>query len=279
MKHLIAFTVFFILFSCQRTQPQEQPIVQVFESMLYPSELSEFVPHGTSPEDSIVFAQNFIRNWVTQKLLLHKAMTNLLFTEHIKIQKQVEEYRTSLLIHEYKRKFIKQRLNDDIKEIQIEEYYQKNEKNFVLSTPIARVVFCIIPKNAPNQKQLRKWFLSDKEDDQDKLEDYCLSNAKKYDKFNNHWIEAKFLLNLIPGDSQELLNEIFTRKNIEKEDENNFYYLKVKEIKREQTIAPIDYVRDEIILILKNKRKLQFEQELEKQINEEGLQKKYVKFH
>lgn len=278
MRHIIAFTVIFTLFSCQREQPQEQPVVQVFESMLYPSELSEFVPKGTSPEDSVIFAQNFVRNWVTQKLLLHKAIENLSFEQH-KIQKQVEEYRTSLLIHEYKRKLIEQRLKDDINEIEIEEYYQKNEQNFVLSTPIAKVVFCIIPKNAPNQKQLRKWFLSDKEEDQDKLEDYCLSNAKKYDRFNDRWIEAKFLLNLIPGAPQALSNEIFTRKNIEKEDENNFYYLKIKELKKEQTIAPLDYVRDEIVLILKNKKKLQFEHELEKLINEEGRQKKYVKFH
>lgn len=278
MKYIIAFTIFFILFSCQRKQPKEQPVVQVFESMLYPSELSEFIPKGSSPEDSVVFAQNFIRNWVTQKLLLHKAIENL-SVEQRKIQKQVEEYRTSLLIHAYKRKFIEQRLNDDIEETKIEVYYQENEKNFILSTPIAKAVFCIIPKNAPNQKQLRKWFLSNKKDDQDKLEDYCLSNAKKYDRFNDRWIETKFLLNLIPGDPQKLLTEILSRKNIEREDEHNFYYLKVKEIKQEQTVAPLDYVKDEIVLILKNKRKLQFEHELEKQINEEGRQKEYVKFH
>jgi len=95
MRHIIAFTVIFTLFSCQREQPQEQPVVQVFESMLYPSELSEFVPKGASPEDSVIFAQNFVRNWVTQKLLLHKAIENLSFEQH-KIQKQVEEYRTSV---------------------------------------------------------------------------------------------------------------------------------------------------------------------------------------
>ena len=82
MRHIIAFTVIFTLFSCQRKQPQEQPVVQVFESMLYPSELSEFIPKGTSPEDSVIFAQNFVRNWVTQKLLLHKAIENLSFHPH-----------------------------------------------------------------------------------------------------------------------------------------------------------------------------------------------------
>ena len=54
---------------------------------------------------------------------------------------------------------------------------------------------------------------------------------------------------------------------------------KSNEMRHEQTLAPLDYVRDEITLILKNKKKLQFENDLEKQINEEGVRKKYVKIY
>ena len=50
-------------------------------------------------------------------------------------------------------------------------------------------------------------------------------------------------------------------------------------MRHEQTLAPLAYVRDEITLILKNKKKLQFENDLEKQINEEGVRKKYVKIY
>ena len=53
----------------------------------------------------------------------------------------------------------------------------------------------------------------------------------------------------------------------------------VRELKRQISLAPLDYVRDEITLILKNKKKLQFENDLEKQINEEGVRKKYVKIY
>lgn len=102
---------------------------------------------------------------------------------------------------------------------------------------------------------------------------------KKYDKFNNKWIEVKYILNLIPGDFNTLEKEILVVKNIEKEDDDNYYFLKIKEMRHEQTLAPLDYVRDEITLILKNKKKLQFENDLEKQINEEGVRKKYVKIY
>ena len=116
---------------------------------------------------------------------------------------------------------------------------------------------------------MKKWFKSDKANDQESLEDYCLTHAKKYDKFNNKWIEVKYILNLIPGDFNTL----------EKEIDDNYYFLKINEMRHEQTLAPLDYVRDEITLILKNKKKLQFENDLEKQINEEGVRKKYVKIY
>ena len=89
---------------------------------------------------------------------------------------------------------------DEISEEDIETYYNKNEKNFILPTPIIKAVFFILPKNAPNLKEVKKWFKSDKANDQESLEDYCLTHAKKYDKFNNKWIEVKYILNLIPGD-------------------------------------------------------------------------------
>ena len=133
------------LLSCQRQKQVEQPIAQVFESKLYRSEIKEFVPNNISQEDSAIMAQNYIRNWITQKLLLHKAIENL-SGEESKIQKQVEDYRASLLIYNYKQKLIDQKLEDEVNDAEIEDYYQKNQKNFVLSTPIVKALFFIVPK-------------------------------------------------------------------------------------------------------------------------------------
>lgn len=278
MRVIYLLTILFCLYACQQKKTTEIPVAQVFENYLYHNEVADFIPHGTAPEDSLLMAQSYIRNWVTQKLLLHKAIENL-SGEEMNIQKQVEDYRTSLLIYQYKQKLIAQRLMDEISESEIENYFNENEKNFVLATPIVKAVFFILPKTASNLKEVKKWFISDKAADQESLEEYCLTNARKYDKFQNKWIEVKYILNLIPGDFNTLEKEILVSKNIEKEDDDNYYFLKIKEMRREQTIAPIDYVRDEIVLILKNKKKLQFENELEKQINQEGIRKNYVKIY
>lgn len=278
MRFIIILAALVFIFSCKQEKHVETPVVQVFQSTLYPKEIIDFIPHGTSREDSILMAQNYIRNWVTQKLLLHKAIANL-SGEETNIQKQVEDYRTSLLIHQYKQKLISQRLTEEINDSDVENYYNENKNNFTLATPIVKAVFFILPKTAPNLKEVRKWFKSDKPADQESLEDYCLTNARKYDKFQNKWIEAKYLLNLIPGDFTTLENNILSKTNMEQEDEENYYFLKIKDMQKDQTIAPLEYVHDEIILILKNKKKLQFESELEKQINQEGVRKNYVKIY
>lgn len=279
MKFSLIIFFFSLLFSCTfHKLKNDIPVAKVFDSELRYSEVAAFIPSGTSPEDSILMSQNYIRNWITKKLLLHKAIENLSEQEK-NIHKQVEDYRTSLLIHKYKQKLIAQKLQAEIREQDIENYYKTNKQNFILTTPVVKAVFFIIPKSASNIKEVKKWYKSEDAKDLEKLEEYCITNAKKYDDFGQKWIESKYLTNLFPPDSGELEKEILYSKYIEKEDDENFYFLKIQEICKEQEFAPLGYVRDEIILILKNKKKLEFENELDRQINEEALRKNYVKIY
>ncbi|MEI3154089.1 MAG: hypothetical protein V8S95_02500 [Odoribacter sp.] len=89
MRFITVIAIFIFLSSCRQVKNTELPIAQVFESTLYRNEISEFIPQGTSQEDSLLMAQSYIRNWVTQKLLLHKAIENL-SGEEAGIRKQVK---------------------------------------------------------------------------------------------------------------------------------------------------------------------------------------------
>lgn len=272
--------ILFFFIACQnRIQKADDTVVaKVYDTELMRSEIIAIIPPHSSKDDSILMSQNYLRNWITKQLLLHKAIDNL-SDEEKNIRKQVEDYRTSLLIHQYKQKLIAQKLSEEIENEQVEKYYKDNKENFILSTPIVKAVFFVIPKTASNLDKVRKWYKSENEKDQELLDDYCISNAKKYGDFNNKWIELKYLLNLFPGNAPVQENEIRYTKHIEKENEENYYFLKISDICSEHKIAPLDYVRDEIILILKNKKKIRFESELEKQINEEAIRKNHVKIY
>ena len=279
MRSFIILLTLSTIFSCNNAEVKnDKPVAQVFDKVLTQSEVVSFTPSGLSADDSLIMAQSYIRNWITKELLLHKAIENL-SDEDKDIQRQVEDYRISLLIHKYKQKLISQKLESLITDSEVEKYYNDNKDNFILSTPVVKAIFFIVPKSAPNLTDVRKWFRSDKSSDIENIQEYAMTNAKKFDDFEGRWIELKYILNLIPGDVTTLENDIRYMKNIEKEDDDNYYFLKIREIAKEQTLAPKEYVKDEITLILKNKKKLQFENDIEDQINEEGKRKNYIKIY
>lgn len=88
-------------------------------------------------------SQNYIRNWITKKLLLHKAIENLSEQEK-NIHKQVEDYRTILssFINTNKN-LIAQKLQAEIRAQDIENYYEANKQNFILTTPVVKAIFLL----------------------------------------------------------------------------------------------------------------------------------------
>ena len=79
-------------------------------------------------------------------------------------------------------------------------------------------------------------------------------NAKKYDHFNDQWVELRYLLNILPILPSEWENKYKDKDLIEIEDNEYCYFLKIKEIHKEQTVAPLDFIKKDIIKLNKGKR-------------------------
>ena len=179
MKSIIILVLFTLLLSgCgNKIDPNDVPVAKVLDKYLLLSEVNEIIPPGTSKTDSTLIAQKYVRKWITKELLLNKALQNLSDKEK-DIRKQVEEYSSSILIYKYKEKLISQKLEAQIRQAEIDEYYEKNKYNFVLRTPVVRAQLIIIPKSASNINNVRKWIRSNEANDQAALEEYCITNAK-----------------------------------------------------------------------------------------------------
>ena len=96
------------------------------------------------------------------------------------------------------------------------------------------------------------------------MEEYCITSAKKFDNFNDQWIELRNLLNLLPITSAEWESKYKNKESIEIEDDENYYFLKINELRQAHETAPLGYVKKEIEILLLNKRKISFEENLEK---------------
>ena len=257
---------------------QESPVAKVLDKYLLHSEVKSIIPAGTPSADSAILAQSYVRNWITKELLLHKAIQNL-SDEEKNIRKQVEDYSSSILIHKYKEKLVAQKLDRGISDAEIARYYDNNKFNFILNTPVVRALFIVLPKSAINIDNVRKWFRSKDAKDQAALEEYCITSAKKYDHFNDQWIPLRDILNLLPITGSDWEAKYKNKELIETENDENYYFLKIYETRQEHETAPLGYVKKEIEILLLNKRKIAFEENLEKDINAEGTRKDYVKIY
>jgi hypothetical protein len=97
---------------------------------LYLSDLEDLVA-GQSETDSLKIVSAYTESWVKKKLLLEKAK-EYVATDDAAIEKKVEAYRESLLLYEYEKELIRQKLDNAIKEEDIVVYYEKNKSNFSL---------------------------------------------------------------------------------------------------------------------------------------------------
>jgi len=274
MKKLFTIIIFsFTIFSCNQGQKEEdRPVAKAHDKYLFLSEIKEVVPNNSSKEDSLLIANSYIKQWITKQLILQKAELNL-NKEEKDITKLINDYRSSILTHRYIQKLIEQKLNTQYTEEQLKEYYDQYKFNFILSYNIVKALYIKIPINAPGLERIKKIYKSSKIEQLEELENYCLLNAKKFDSFNDSWIPASKLLNSLPIEYSNEEKYLKNHKHIEVKDAEYVYFVKIKDVRYINTLAPYEYITDDLIQIVRNKKRIEFEAELEKEINKEAKSK------
>ena len=91
-----------------KKHPKEAVVAECYGEYLYMSDLQGIVPEHTSIMDSIYRVNAFIDSWIQRQVLIHQAESNL-SKEELDLEKQLEEYRNSLIIYKYETQLISQR--------------------------------------------------------------------------------------------------------------------------------------------------------------------------
>ncbi len=260
------------------TDPLDVPVVSIEDKTLTQRQLYDAVPHNMSKEDSAVFAQDYITRWVKTQLQLRKAELNL-SEEEKNIDNLLEEYRTSLLTHQYQQKLLEEKYAPMITGSEIEAYYKSMNENFRLNEVIIKGIFIKLHQSSPNIQLMEQLFRSKKPADMLELETYCIQNAKKFDQFTENWTPISNIAREFP---RQIANpgELFkTERYYTMQDLEYNYYLAIYEIMYEDEIAPLEFVSDRIKSILLNKKRVEFIEKLEEDLYDEGLKQKIVKFY
>lgn len=233
------------------------PLVEVSGEFLYKEDLQAALPLNISKDDSVLFAEHYIRNWIEDALLFDKAEGNI--PDNDKISKLVENYRRALIMHTYQEELVNQKLANDISEEEINAYYEKNKELFRLDNPLVKGLFIKVPLSSPDLGNVRVWYRKNNQDVIEKLEKYSLRNAVSYDYFYDRWtsvpdVAAKIPLKVLDTDA----NYLDKNRNVEVKDTAFCYFLHIEDFLGKDKQKPLDFARDEIKEILINLRRVEF---------------------
>lgn len=253
-------------------------MAEVGENKLYNSDLSEIIPSILEKGDSTMMAEDYITKWVKQELLIQKANENLT-TEQKNVNRELREYRNSLIIYKYKNLLMKQRMDTTVTQSQVEEFYNQNPGNFNLNKNIVKAIFIKIPNEVANPSLLKSLTADTSDEGLEELKEYCLQYAKGFDIFIDNWIDFETVKNNIPQEIEDV-EQFLTRNNqIELNDSNYYYLVRIQEFKLKNSLAPLTYLENNIKNLILNQRKIKFLKEVEDNIYKEGTRQNKFKVY
>src|SRR5664280_777842 len=278
-KSIIILFSIFLLVGCRNKHSQSKriAIAEVGRVVLYYDEMPKLIQRGINEADSAALFQNYINKWAKRQLLLKKAEENLTPALKEEITKQLEDTRSNLIIYQYQRQMILEKLDTVLTDAEIENYYAANEKSFVLSSNIVKALFIKLPLETPDLNKIRLLARSNVHNDLQQLETICYQFAEKFDDFNEEWVPMDRLTVEL---HQNIENEDnFLKRNTfyETIDSASVYMISIRDYRLRSSLAPYEYVRDDIKRIIWNSRRIDFIQSLENGIYNDALKENNFK--
>jgi len=277
---ILIFLLLPILFSCSLFEEElaDNSIARVEDKYLLKSDIIGIVPVNTSKEDSTLLINNYIQGWIKDNLILNKAELNLKESQK-DVQKQLEDYRRSLIVYSYEKELIEQRLDTNVTNETIKEFYDNSSQNFDLKDDIIKVRYLKVNKKAPQVKKIRKIYKSTKASDVEKLKELAHQYAETFHLADEQWILFDELKKEVPINVAQTKGYLNNIKNIEVEDSLSYYFVHIKDYKLKNDVSPLSFEMHNIKNIIINKRKLSLMNKIRNDLYQEAFMSKDIEIY
>jgi hypothetical protein len=255
-------------------------IARVNDEYLYASDLTPLT-RGLTGADSAMALKNYAESWVRKRMLLQKANENI-SDDDAGITKKVEDYRETLLLYEYEKALINQKLDTSFSQDQLNQWYDKMKADFPLQNDVYLVYYIKLKKDATDLAQARKWILNPKnEEDLQKLDGYCKEFATSYSLAEGLWYEKDKALKNFPVSEYDLQLLANGKQFKEYKTDDGNWYIKIVEVLKKDEPSPLDFIKDKIERAIIEKRKMDLIEKVYNKIYQDGMASKefeiYVK--
>lgn len=275
------FSLFFIVllsgcsFFSKKADSDADVIARVNEELLYASDLQQLTK-GLSSEDSLQVLRSYAETWVRKKLLLQKAKDNI-SEDDVSIARNVEDYKEVLLLHEYEKELIQQKLDTTVTAQQLEDWYAKMKQEFLLPEDVYQIFYINFSTDSLVNKQVRNWITKPQsEEDEVQLEAYCKEFATSHTLATSLWFSEENMLKKFPLSKYELQQLKGSGKFMEFKRVSQVLFLKVVDAKLKDEPAPADFVREQLVKAIIEKRKLDLIERVYTKVYQDGIKEKTV---
>lgn len=256
--------------ACNPPETEKTPVAEVGEDVLYLEDIAQVIPGNLAGADSSLWVDDFIQKWVQNELVILNAEQNL-SAEQKNVDKELKEYRNSLLTYRYKKELMAQKMDTVILDSNIEAYYNLHLDKYQLQDNIFKLIYLKIPIEVASPEIIKSLCDSETDDNYQQISEYGIQYAKVFDRFEDKWVSWERLKQLWPEEIN--IDEQFLRRNkfIESSDTDYYYFICIRDFRLAGDHAPVEYVNSEIRNILLNERKIQFLKTIDDDIYKEGV--------
>ena len=251
-------------------------IAEVNGKQLTLEEIMRIVPDNSTAEDSAQLVERYVKDWATQQLLVTKAEETLT-NDQQSFEERIEEYRLSLLTHAFEQEWVRQKLDTNVTDAEIQAYYDANEGNFELKDYIVQVKFCAVAKDSKSVDGVRKLFQSAVPEDLGRWEQACVDAGASFYFEEDTWMSWVDLIRQVPLEVYNVESFLQTNKNIEFVKENTMYLIQFIKYQLRGSKSPLSFERERIANMILNKRKQDSLAALRKDMYEQAMQDGTIK--
>lgn len=252
------------------------PLVELDGNFLYQEDLAAVQPVGQSKDDSLLFAEHYIRNWAEDILLYEKAQNNI--PDNAEIEQLVKNYRKALIMHVYQQSLIQEKLTEEITEADLQTYYDTNKDVFKAEAPLMKGLFIKVPLTSPGIGRVRQWYKDERQSAVEHLEKYSLQNAVKYEYFYDKWIPASEILSLMPLREEKVDAYFAKNRHVELKDTAYWYFLNVSDYIPTGGQEPYEAARSAVSEMVVNRKQVEFLNQVKGDLYKEAVEDGKLKY-
>lgn len=249
---------------------EEKPLARAFDKYLYPSDLQAHFPKGLTAADSLHYINNFVTQWVRKQSLLEQAEFNL-DLQRIDLSPLIEDYRASLLIHEYQKQLLAEKIDTVVTNEQIERYYESNMQEFSLNSPVVKALYIRIQKDNSRLDDIKKLLENTTDAAFQNLIELSYQYADRFDFFEDRWTSFTLIVQNIPGSPDD--HEAFLKSGmlLEVSEQDYVHFLKIHDYRLSGETAPLEYVNQKIRDLVITERRMDYIKGLEESVYQDAI--------